>query len=318
MRFYFLLLVLSMSLFSSSVFSLSCGDTITGIVRMQEDLDCTDFNGYSALSLREDAILNGRGFRIITPNTSVGIYAEGNTIKVRNVEIQGNQDAKGVEGYNVQKLIINNVIVTDMYMGVDFYSEDYLSCDRLRISNSIVSHNVYGARVNAPSCDYTPRFVNSDFSNSGNSALSISTKKIRLLGKHNNDFSNSTHGFSLKATETIVIRDLDLSDSQVGGTQIYIYDTESVRILDSVLGNSQEGIHIYDTSNVDIRRTEVGNTDIGIKVANDKRATDLLIKKTTTSGNSIGVLVTSFDSVTFSSIDVDKQNNFDFISIQNQ
>ena len=160
--------------------------------------------------------------------------------------------------------------------------------------------------------------MNSDFSNSGNSALSISTKKIRLLGKHNNDFSNSTHGFSLKATETIVIRDLDLSDSQVGGTQIYIYDTKSVRILDSVLGNSQEGIHIYDASNVDIRRTEVGNTDIGIKVANEKRATDLLIKKTTTSGNSIGVLVTSFDSVTFNSIDIDKQNNFDFISIQNQ
>ncbi len=313
-----LLTITALNLISLSAFALNCGDTITTEVKMTEDLDCSAHSGYSALSLRGEAILQGNGHRIITPNTTVGIYAEGDTIRIRNVKIEGSETAKAVEGYNVKKLILNKVIATDMYMGVDFYSEDDQSCDRLRVSNSDLSHNTYGARVNAPSCDYSPRFINSDFSYSKQVALSLSAKKIRILEKHNSIFDGSANGFNLKATEKVVIKDMDLSNAQIDGTQVFIYDTKLVRIVDSTLGNAAEGIHVYDAEEVIIKRSTILSAGVGIKIANDRKATKLLMRHTETEANNIGALVTSYGSTKFSEINIDDSNLFDYISVQNQ
>lgn len=307
-----------LSTLSFSAFALNCGDTITTITEMTSDLDCSNYTGYSALTLRDDAILRGNGFKLISPNTSVGIYAEGNLIKVKNLTIEADATAKGVEGYNVQKLVLKNVTANNMNMGVDFYSEDYASCDRLKVVDSDLSSNNYGARVNAPSCDYTPKFINSDFSNSQITALKLSAKIVRILGKHNSVFDGSAHGFDLKGVEKVVIRDIDLSNSQIAGTQIFVYSTEFVKIKNTIVGNAQEGIHIYDANEVKIVNTEAINAGVGIKVANDQAATVLEIKGSETAGNNIGALVTSYGSVPFTAIAVDENNVFDYISVQNQ
>jgi len=311
-------LTLSSILISASAFAVNCGDTITTKVKLTEDLNCSTHNGYSALTLRGNGILNGKGFKIITPNTNVGIYAEGNLIKVKNVVIEGNAQAIGVQGYNVKKLILNKVTANFMSMGVEYYSESNADCDRLRVSNSDLSSNNIGAKVFAPNCSYNSRFINSDFSNSGSTALVVSAKIVRILGKHNSVFDGSTNGFSLKGTEKVVVKDMDLSDSQISGTQIFVQSSKKVRVVDTILGNSDEGLHVYDSEEVIVNRSEVINANIGIKVANDRVPTSLDLKNSETGGNNIGLLVTSFGTTTFSNIAIDNNNVLDFYSIQNQ
>ena len=311
-------LTLSSILMSASAFAVNCGDTITTKVELTEDLDCSSHTGYSALTLRGDGVLNGKGFKIITPNTNVGIYAEGNLIKVKNVVIEGNAQARAVQGYNVKKLVLNKVTANFMNMGVDYYSESNADCDRLRVSNSDLSSNNIGAKVFAPNCTYNSRFINSDFSNSSSTALVVSAKIVRVKGKHNSIFDGSANGLSLKGTEKVIIRDMDFSDSQITGTQIFVQSSKLVKVVDTVLGNSDEGLHVYDSEEVIVNRSEVINANIGIKVANDRVPTSLDVKNSETGGNNIGLLVTSFGSTIFSNIAIDENNTLDFYSIQNQ
>lgn len=312
------LVLAGLSLLSTSAMALTCGETLTSAVKMTEDLDCSGYEGYSALTLSENAVLKGGGHKIITPNTAVGIFARGNIIKVKNVTIEGAETAKGVEGYNVKKLILNKVTARDMNMGVDYYSEDNADCDRLRVSNSDLSSNNYGARVYAPNCEYNSRFINSDFSDSKITALNVQAKIVRILGKHNSNFDGSAHGFNLKGLEKVVIKDLDLSDSQIDGTQIFVHESDKVKIIDTVLGNANVGVHIYNSDTVIINRTEVVDSNIAVKVATDNKATNLVVKNSETAGNNLGVLVTSYGSTKFSNIDLSKRNIFDYVSVQNQ
>ncbi|WP_372655705.1 hypothetical protein, partial [Halobacteriovorax sp.] len=200
------LILLSAIFFGSySVNALECGDSIEVDTVMTSDLDCSNYNGFAALEIKGDAVLNAKGHTISTPNTSVGIYAEGGLIKIRNLTIEGAPSAIGVMGYNVRKLVVNKTTAVDMFIGVDYYTADDYDCDRLRVSNSNLSSNEYGVRVNSPKCEYTPRFVNTDFSYSKSYALNVSAKIIRVNGVLGNDFSSSANGLLLHSQEKTAI-----------------------------------------------------------------------------------------------------------------
>ena len=161
-----ILLITILLLGSYSASALECGDSIYEDTVMQADLDCSDYSGFAALEVKGDAVLNAKGHTITSPNTSVGIYAEGGLIKIKNLNLQGAPGSIGIMGYNVRKLVVNKTKASDMFIGVDYYTSDDYDCDRVRVSNSDLSANDYAVRVNSPNCEYTPRFVNSDFSSS--------------------------------------------------------------------------------------------------------------------------------------------------------
>jgi len=306
-----LLSFIAATLLSSSAFALNCGDTITAQVKLQKDLDCSSYRGFAAVILRGDGKLDGMGRKIISPNTSVGVYAEGNQIRVANLKIEGSAQATGVLGYNVVRLVVDRVEARQMNIGVDYYTEVDYDCDRLRVSNSDLSGNNYAAKVIAPKCEYVPRFINNDLSNSAVTALNLSAKRLRIREVQGNIFSGSMNGLSLKSSEQTLVEGLDLSSSQISGTQIYAYSSNDLIIRNVVTGEAQEGIHVYDVKNVLIRNTEAINNEIGIKVANDSVSTVLRIAQSKTAGNAqFGVLVTSFGSVKFSQVSLPKNNEF--------
>jgi hypothetical protein len=299
------------TLVSSSAFALNCGDTITTHVKLKNDLDCSSFSGFAAVILRGDGKLDGMGRKIISPNTSVGVYAEGNQIRVSDLKIEGAPEATGVLGYNVVRLVVDRVEARQMNIGVDYYTEVDYDCDRLRVSNSDLSGNNYAAKVIAPKCEYVPRFINNDLSNSAVTALNLSAKRLRIRDIQGNIFNGSVNGLSLKSSEQTLVEGLDLSSSQISGTQIYAYSSNELVIRNVITGEAQEGIHVYDVKNVSIKNTEAVNNEIGIKVANDSVSTDLRIAQSKTEGNvQFGVLVTSFGSVKFSQISLPKNNEF--------
>ncbi|MAZ47441.1 MAG: hypothetical protein CME65_02695 [Halobacteriovoraceae bacterium] len=302
-------------LWSLSTFAINCGDTITSKTVLEEDLDCSSYQGFAALTLRGDAILQGRDHKIISPNTSVGIYAEGNDIRVRRTIIEVSESAIGVMAYNVSKMVVNNSDISNARIGVDYYTEDEFACDRLRISNSTLVNNTNAAKVNAPNCEYTPRFVNNDFSSSKGFALDLVSKKIRIVEKQGNNFYGSANGLLLSASERVTVAGIDLSDDQIAGTSVYVYSSNEVRLRNLTLGNTEEAIHIYDSSNIKIRKASISNTDIGIRVTNDQSDTDLLIARSDVSGD-IALLVSGYGSAVFNQVEL-KNSVFDGSMIEN-
>lgn len=288
----------------SNVYALNCGDTITTTVKLESDLDCSDYTGFAALIIKENGILQGNDFSVISPNTSAVIYAEGGDIRVRRTNIVGSENNIGVMGYNVQKLVVNKSNIDGAYIGVDYYTEDSFACDRLRVSNSNVRGNEFAVRVNAPNCDYVPRFVNNDFSNSKNFALNITSKRIRLVEKQNNIFTGSSNGLLLKSDELIRIKDLDLSDAQIAGSLIYVYSSQKLVVNGAKLANAYEGIHAYDVAEVKIKNVLAENMEVGIKVVNESVDTDLKIKNSETNNNNIGVLISRFGNALFTEVDL--------------
>lgn len=309
-----------LTLFSTQVLALQCGETVSGRVVMTEDLDCSGYAGYAALRLKDDAVLAGKGHKIISPNTQVGVYAEGNLIKVKDVEISGNENLIGVQGYNVVRFVLDNVTANDMYVGVDYYTETDYDCDRLKVVDSDLSRNAYGAKVISPNCEYSPRFLNTDFSDSKQFAMNLSAQKLNIREIQSNIYDRSARGLLLSAKNRILVEGLNLADAQIEGTQIYAYGAARFVGRELSLGNnSAEGINLYDIADVDIKDSEIVNSVYAIKVANDKVATDLKIARTTTSGSSaLGLLVTSYGSTKFSNIDLTRNDDLDYVQISNQ
>ncbi len=322
MKNLLLLSALLLGTYSASANALECGDSIEVDTVMEADLDCSSYSGFAALEIKGDAVLNAKGHSINTPNTSVGIYAEGGLIKIKNLDLSGAPGAIGIMGYNVRKLVVNKTTARDMFIGVDYYTSDDYDCDRVRVSNSDLSDNDYAVRVNSPNCDYTPRFVNSNFSNSKEYALYLTAKKIRINGLLDNDFTGSSNGLLLQSFEKTVIVNLDLSNSDIQGTQVFAYESPLVKIKDSQFGNNAgEGVHLYDINKVIMRRVSSINSGVGIKIANDRVGTEFKGRKITTNGNDIaGLILSSSNDIKFSSIDLPEESNsiLDFLLIDNQ
>jgi nitrous oxidase accessory protein NosD len=318
-KFLSSILFLSLSL---PTMALQCGDSLNTDTVMTEDLDCSSYSGYAALTLRGEMVLRGNGFRIISPNTQIGVYSEfGSKVKVKNLEVQTNSSAVGVVGYNVEKLVVRNVTVSGARIGVDFYAEDGFDCERLKVVDSTLTFNDYGIKVYSPNCEYSPNIKNTDLSNSKAYALNLKAKKVNLSGLKDNNFDNSENGIMLSASEIARVRDLDLSESGIPGTQVFVYDTAKVKVKDSKFGNSYEGVHIYDAQEVIIRNIEVVNSYVGLKVATERVSTQFSGRKISSEGNeSAGVLLTSFSENKFSLIDLEESKNsiLDGAAILNQ
>lgn len=305
-------LLVSLSVFQ--VFALNCGDSITGKVQLEEDLDCSNYSGFSALSISGNAILQGNGHSIISPNTNTVIYAEGNDIRIRRTNIVGSANNIGVMGYNVQKLVVNKSTIDNAFIGVDYFTEDNFACDRLRVSNSNARGNQYAVRVNAPNCDYVPRFVNNDFSNSQIYALNLSSKKIRLIEKQNNNFSGSANGLLLNASELIRIKDLDMTNTGIAGSLIYAFQSAKLVVNGAKLSGAYEGIHAYDVADVKIKRVVASDMQVGVKVVNESVDTNLVVRRTTTNNNNIGLLIEEFAGAQMNSVQLINNNFNDFVS----
>lgn len=308
---------------SYSSYALECGQILSETTAMSEDLDCSNYEGYSALRLTGEMVLRGNGFKVISPNTQVGIYAEyGGKVKVRDLEVQGNSESVGVVGYRVDKLVVKNVKVSDVRIGVDYYAEADFNCDRLKVVDSELTSNQYAIKVFSPNCDYTPNIKNTDLSFSKNYALNIIAKRVRVSGFKSNVFDGSTNGVFLSGSEIVAIVDLDLADAQIDGTQAFIYNSGRVNIRRSSFGNNySEGLHIYDAADVRITDVDVRNSGVGIKVATEKVATNFVGRRISSTGNSTaGVILTSFEDVKFSNITFkERQNNIeDVVNIANQ
>lgn len=313
--------LLLLSVFSFPAFALQCGDTVTTTVKMTKDLDCSSYSGFAALNVKGNGILKGQGKKIISPNTSVGIYAEGQTVKIMDVEIQGSTEATGISGYNVVRLVVDNVKASGMNIGVNYYTEVEYDCDRLKVVDSDLSGNNIGAKVVSPQCEYFPRFARTDFSNSYQWALNLQAKKLRIREIQDNTYDGSANGLSLKASETITVDGLDLASAQIDGVQISAYNSPQIKITDVTVGNNQSvGIDLYDVADIEIRRTEAVGAGVGIKVATEQVSSKLLVQNSKTSQNgTAGLLVTSYGAKKLQSIDISKKNSFlDFVSIQNQ
>lgn len=165
-------------------------------------------------------------------------------------------------------------------------------------------------KVYAPNCEYSPNIKNTDLSNSKNYALNLKARIVNVSGLKENIFDNSENGVMVSASQIARIRELDLSDSGIPGTQVFVYDTEQVNVRNSKFGNSYEGVHIYDAKTVIVRDVEVVNSYVGLKVATEKVSTNFSGRKISSSGNeSAGVLLTSFSSNKFSSIDLFESKN---------
>jgi len=305
------ILAMALTLLSTGTYALECGDSLSADTVMEQDLDCSNYEGFAALSLSGDMILNGNGHKIISPNTYAGLYTETGKVKVKNLEIAGKADGVGIMSYNTRKLVVKNVTATDMFIGVDYNVSEDFDCDRVKIKGSNLSSNEYGVRISSPLCSFAPNILDSDFSFSKSYALNITANKIRINGLKSNTFDNSSNGLLLSGSEKVVVKNLDLSESGIDGTQVFSYSSGLVRIKDSKFGNnSYEGIHIYDAQKVVIRRVEAHNSGVGIKVVNENVATEFLGRKIASSGNeTAGLLIDSSTSVKFSSITFDESVN---------
>jgi hypothetical protein len=288
---------------------------------MTSDLDCSAYSGFSALNVKGNGILKGQGHKVISPNTSVGIYAEGQAIKIMDVEIQGSASAIGISGYNVVRLVVDNVKASGMNIGVYYYTEVDYDCDRLKVMDSDLSGNNFGAKVSSPQCEYFPRFLRTDLSNSYVYALNLSAKKIKIKEIQDNIYDGSANGLMLKATESITVSGLDLASAQIDGTQIFAYQSPQIKMNDVKVGNNQsEGIHLYDIADIELNKVEAVGSGVGIKVATDQVASKLVVANSKTSSNSAaGLLVTSYGPLKLQSINISNKNSFlDGVSIQNQ
>ncbi|MAF77056.1 MAG: hypothetical protein CME63_05110 [Halobacteriovoraceae bacterium] len=307
----------------SSSFALECGQVLNETTVMTEDLDCSNYQGYSALKLTGEMTLRGNGFKVISPNTSVGVYAEyGGKVKVVDLEVQGNAQSVGIVGYRVEKLVVKRSKVSDVRIGVDFYAEEDFNCDRLKVVESDLSSNQYGIKVFSPNCEYAPNIKDTDLSFSKEYALNIKARKVRITGLKSNIFDGSKRGLLLSGSEIVAIKDLELADSAIEGTQAFIYDSGKVNIRRSQFGNNlSEGIHIYDAAQVRITNVEVANSDVGIKVATEKVATDFKGRSISSAGNTTaGVILTSYGDIKFSEINFKERRNDiqDTVNIANQ
>lgn len=313
----FLSSLLFLSVFSAPAFAIQCGETITSTVKLTQNLDCSSYSGFAALSLKGNGILKGQGFKVISPNTNVGIYAEGQTIKVLDTEIVASSSATGIMGYNVVRLVVDNVKATNMNIGVDYYTDVDYDCDRLKVVDSNLSQNNYGAKVISPKCEYFPRFARTDLSGSYQYALNLNAKILRIREVQDNIYDGSANGLLLKASESIFVEGLDLAAAQIDGTQIMAYSSPKIDIKNVKVGENQsEGIHIYDVADVTLKKVEAVNSGVGIKIANEQVNSSVKVSQSSTSGNSIGLLVAKYGSAQFNSVNVSQGNAFaDAVSI---
>ncbi len=314
-------IILGLSILATQAFAIECGDTIYNQeVELTSDLDCSSMSGFAALELKGTSKLKGHGFKVISPNTSVVIYAEGSEVKVKNTIIEGSESNIGIQGYNVGKLVVKKVTANNMRIGVDYYAEENFSCTRLRIVESDLSSNNLGAKVYSPNCEKFPLIKETNLSNSADRALYIEANRVRITGNHNNNFSNSANGMSLKGTDKVVLKELDLANSSIDGTQAFIYDSGVVKLRDSKFGNSAgTAVDMYEVDEVIVNRSEFVASGVGLKVASDSVSTSLTVKNSDSSSNiTAGVLAVSYGAVKFANIDTTENNSLDYVSIQNQ
>lgn len=313
-------LLLGLSILSTSAFAVNCGDTIYDQqVELTQDLDCSSQSGFAAIELKGTSTLKGNGYKIISPNTSTVVYAEGGTIRIKNVVLEGSSSARGIQAYNVYKLVANKVTASNMSIGVDYYAEPNFACKRVKIKNSTIQGNTFGAKIFSPNCEKAPRIKNSDFSNSTSYALNIEANKVRVRGEHNNVYTGSANGILLSGSEKVRVKNLNLADSNITGNQLYVFNSGSVKIRKSTFGNSNEtAVSLYENAETIVSKSSFSNSDVGLRVTNDSVASNLLIKKSTSESNSIGVSVESFGATKFSAITIEENNNLDYVSVQNQ
>ena len=186
---------------TGSVAAVECGEVLTGVERLDEDLICTTDPALTLSGGRLDL----QGHTVICDGTIGGIVLEGDGAQVRNGAVTGCQFAVLVEG-------AGNHLVTNLTASVqDPMPDDEQGAEGLRVSinsngNRLVRNRVLLGGTNAIR-------VNGDGNHVVGNTVSGSTRGIRIDGIENNVVDNVIGGIA----EGIEVRG---ASNQIRGNQI--------------------------------------------------------------------------------------------------
>lgn len=305
---------------STVAFGVECGDNIVDQeVHLSENLDCSSYEGFSALTLRGSSKLFGHGYKVIAPNASSVIYAEGDEIKIVGLELQGHSDGRGIQAYNVKKLVTAYNKSENMATGLDYYTEPDFACSGVVSYRNHLKNNNFAIRVSSPNCSWAPRIYRTDMSNSKVVAANIKANNIVVSGKHYNKYSGSESALNLRASNIALVKHINLKDSGIVGGQVFIHQTKTAIIYNAAFGNvSHTAVDMYEVEKVRVYGAHFANSDIGLRIANSSTSTDFKARYARSAGNaSFGVLLTTQGDAEFTNIDIDHEsNNFsDYVSL---
>lgn len=292
-----------------------CRIIISKNLTLTQDIDCTSSNRNVSVYLLGDQItINGNNHSLkVSESANIAVYAQGKSITIKNLKIDGFIHQQGIVAHNVKNLTIDKVIASGQMEGIVYSADNEFNCQKINVKNSILSQNSINAlRVTAPHCANVKVLKNNDFSFAGDFALNINSKNFTLTGADENSFLMSQNGIKIKVSQSANIRNLNLAQFEIPSEEIYIEKSNKVELNSLIFGGGFEGtsLHAYDAKELMIKNSIFKPEYIGIKVANESYSSKLTIKNSEFKNHDLmSILLSNFGSIPFDSIII-KNNLF--------
>ena len=297
--------------------TVACGDVITQSIRVANDLNCPDTDGF-ALSIKGDNIkIDGNGKSIAAPNAIAGVYVEGSGNTVTNFKI--NDTRFGIYAYNASGLTVTKNDVSDNTTGIWIYADQPLA-SMIKVTNNKATGNdefgVHFAQDGAGSI-VAPQVSNNDFAKSGDYAMYLNVTRFDLDYTDNNNLQSSLNGIYLK-NGTFSIKGVTLSGEKIVRAAIFVDSAEFIEVnaldVSTVLGKDPMqqhiGLDLYRVKKFKITGLLAYNNDVGLKLETEQGAQPSGSVKCSYFLNNLvaGIMVSSYDSTPYGNLDLD--NNF--------
>jgi parallel beta-helix repeat protein len=297
--------------------TVACGDVITQSIRVANNLNCPDVDGF-ALSVKGDNIkIDGNGHSINAENAIAGVYVEGSGNTVTNFKI--NDTRFGIYAYNASGLTVTKNDVSDNETGIWIYADQPMA-STIKVTNNKATGNdefgVHFAQDGAGSI-VSPTVSNNNFSKSGDYAMYLNVTRFDLDFTDNNDLQASLNGLYLK-NGTFSIKGVTLSGEKIVRAAIFVDSAEYIEVnaldVSTVLNQDPMqqhiGLDLYRVKKFKIAGLLAYNNDVGLKLETEQGAQPSGSIKCSYFLNNLvaGIMVSSYDSTPYGNLDLD--NNF--------
>ena len=261
-------------------------------------------------------VFDGHGNSISAPAASIGIYAQGYGITLRNIIISGMTNGIGALAYNTNSLNVQNSQFASNAIGMQIYSDTYNSWGAVVSNNKLNSNAYFGLRICGSAFSNSPTISNNDFSKSGGYALSIYGDGITISDTQSNNYSGSSNGLYLSGGN-INVQNFSLATAAILNCPIYatnayltINNTNLTPSSTPSLNQTRVGLSLYQIKTANISQLTVSGADVAVKIATDSGVQSGVAINSSTLTQSVvaGIMAQSFDNTLFGYINIQNSN----------
>lgn len=296
---------------------IQCGDTITVSVALREDLNCPDTRDYAIKIAGDNITVDGRGFKIRAPQAVAGIFAQGSSITLRNLHIQGIEAGSGVFAVDTERLKVQANDFSGNQMGLVLYAQQKHLSQVQIINNVIRQSQLFAIRTmqEAPGVIDLPQIRRNDLSLSGSYALHIQARRFELGVNSVNNFWGSMNGLYF-SEGSLYLEGQDFSSANILRTQVSVNNANLLRgrfiNLSSRLkadpSQQRIGLEVYKVKTFDLSYVYARGNDVAVRISTEAgiQTSGRLNHCSFLDQDYAGIMLTSHDGTSFGPLEISR------------